>query len=464
MLSATLYKQGGDIKKSFEYGLESLSVIQDTGNYEQEARVYGFLATQYRLLKLYDKSEKYLNKAIVTNAKIKDPDLLNSQMGLILQEKAYVELDQKQYKKAIKYLNSSQKYFDLVKDAKAVYTISTEHLLGNSFYELGDLKKAELHYQKALQLSQNEPETFLTGIIYNGLALIYIKKNDPGTAKKYIDLSEKVYKNSQFLDLKNEIYTTAQLYYEMTNDLEMLVDVQKKQESLRQKISFEYRKHIIASYTALEQGLEKGNEDLSKRNIFLLLSIIIIFIGAIIFYLSKKRHQRKLQKFRKIINDLDGKIKARPLGEGEITVEELNDPAIKIDQNLSNEEQSPLMSDKTEQKIIAKLHKFENSDLFTQKNMSLPKLATYCGTNIKYLSHVIKKERDKDFTGYINDLRINYIISKLKNDKYYRKYKMAALAEEGGFSSPNKFATIFKNITSFPPSIFIKFIEEENQD
>lgn len=463
LLSATLYKQAGDIKKAIEYGLKSLNTIKGTGNYEQETKIYGFLATQNRLLKFHTQSSQYLDKAISASTQIKDPEISNKLTGLILQEKAYEELDRKNYEKSIEYLNSSQKYFDLLKIHRNFYSISNQHLLGNSYYELNDLKNATLHYENALQLSKNEPETFITGLIYNGLALIAIKKKDAFTAKKYIDLAEKAYKNSQFLELKSEIYETSKLYFELTNDLENLLAIQKKKEALDGKIMFKYREYIIDSYTSLQRSVKKGQEEISIKNKLIILCIILLALGSIIFYLSKLRQQKKLLKFRKIIADLDEKIKRRTLVESQIIVEDCSMQEQKTEQKSSNEDPTLLIGAKTQQKIIKKLQKFENNILFTQKNMSLPTLATYCGTNIKYLSYIIKNEKDKDFTGYINNLRISYIICKLKNDKKYRKYKIAVLAEEAGYSSPNKFATIFKNITSFPPSVFIKYLEEEQK-
>lgn len=463
LLSATLHKQAGDVKKSVDYGLKSLNEIQGTENYAQEARLYGFLATQYRMLKLYDQSKIYLEKAIITSLQIKDPDLANNQMGLILQEKAYHEFEDKQFKKAIEYINSSQKYFDLLKEKKTYLTISNEHLLGYSYSEINELNNAIFHYEKALQLSKNEPETFLTGLIYDGLALIYIKKKDPTTAKKYIDLTEKVYEKSQFLELKNEIYTTSQKYYELINDLENLVAMQKKRDSVGEKISFKYREFISESYSSLENNIQTVQKDISKKNIFIIICITIIFGGLVFFYLFKKRQKKNYQYFKKIIADLDLKIKTRELVDSEIIAEQIIEEKRKADKKMIADS-TVLISAKTEQKILSKLAEFEGSTLFTQKNMSLPTLATYCSTNIKYLSYVIKTYKDKDFTGYINELRINYIIMKLKNDRAYTKYKMAALADEAGFSSPTKFATIFKNITSFPPSVFIKYLEEENHE
>uniref|UniRef100_UPI003AFB1A7D helix-turn-helix domain-containing protein n=1 Tax=Elizabethkingia meningoseptica TaxID=238 RepID=UPI003AFB1A7D len=69
-------------------------------------------------------------------------------------------------------------------------------------------------------------------------------------------------------------------------------------------------------------------------------------------------------------------------------------------------------------------------------------VASYLNTNTKYLSYMIKKYKKKDFSGYVNELRINCIIGKLNTDPVYRQYKISVLAEEAGFSSHSKFATV----------------------
>jgi len=127
-------------------------------------------------------------------------------------------------------------------------------------------------------------------------------------------------------------------------------------------------------------------------------------------------------------------------------------------------DQFSMMTPATEKKLLAKLEKFENSILFTRNSISLPYLATYCDTNTKYLSYIINNFKHKDFNNYINELRINYIIGKLKSDSKYQKYKIASLAAEAGFSSQSKFATAFKKITNTSPSHYLQTLKDKKND
>lgn len=120
--------------------------------------------------------------------------------------------------------------------------------------------------------------------------------------------------------------------------------------------------------------------------------------------------------------------------------------------------------EETEKVILTKLKKFESSSKFTNKEMSLAALATHFDTNTKYLSEVINKHYDDNFNTYINRLRINYIIEKLKTDSNYLNYKISYLADQSGFSSHSSFATVFKSLTGIAPTKFIELMQKEKEN
>jgi AraC-like DNA-binding protein len=117
----------------------------------------------------------------------------------------------------------------------------------------------------------------------------------------------------------------------------------------------------------------------------------------------------------------------------------------------------------TEEALIKKLNQFENSKQFTKQDMSLALLASQFETNTKYLSEIINTYKNKNFNSYINELRINYITDRLKNNKTYLQYKISYLAEESGFSSHSSFATVFKAVTGIPPTVFIELLRDQKK-
>jgi len=119
--------------------------------------------------------------------------------------------------------------------------------------------------------------------------------------------------------------------------------------------------------------------------------------------------------------------------------------------------------EKTEQLLLKKLKKFEQSQKFIQTDISLTNLAKSLDTNTKYLSDIINRNKGCNFNQYINEQRINYIIEKMKSEPKYLNYKMFYLAQECGFSSQSSFSTVFKSVTGISPLSFIKFLKNERK-
>lgn len=136
-----------------------------------------------------------------------------------------------------------------------------------------------------------------------------------------------------------------------------------------------------------------------------------------------------------------------------------NEMNLKVRSPFLYDGRSDRVTAETLQKLLKKLERFEKSNLYLKNSISLFKLTAYCDSNVKYVSHVLNFHKEKDFNNYINELRIQYVLKKLHSDANYRKYKIAILAKESGFSSPNKFSFVFKNSKGVLPSTYIRNLE-----
>ena len=379
------------------------------------------------------------------------------------QEKAYNDLEQKKYKNAITEVENAQKYFEISEANLDFFTANNEQLLGLSYYYLHDLKKSLLHYNKALEFTKNDPTNFLNGLIYNGFALVYLEQKDLPKAKKYLDLATKISTKSDYLELKDEIYTTSQKYFEATKDLKSLVIVQEKQDSVQAKITAKSTEFINDSFKKLEKTNHLTQEKSTSKNSIIIFALGLILCAGIYIIVSRKKHKKNLAHFQTILQKFESNemrtAEILPIAEKNASIE-ISSPVF----STSKIEVSATMTAETEQKILSRLKAFEGSNLFLENTVFLPYLATYCETNTRYLSHVINNYKKKDFNNYINELRVTYIINKLKEVPAYRKYKLAVLSEEAGFSSQNKFSTVFKKVTTISPSVFIKYLEESEKN
>lgn len=458
MLSATLLQQSGELKKAIDYALKAEEIVQASNEYLWQAKVNGFISSQYRNLGLYEQSKKYIDKSLLSIKKLEDPIAINSMTGLVMQEKAYYEIEFKNYSKAINLIHKSQNHFRLAGSKEVFFTANNLQLEGLCYLKLDKVSEAHDKYEKAKKILDQLPDNFLKGLVYSGLAQVHIRTKDLIRAKEYLDKAEKIADESNYLNLKNEIYTTSQDYYIATKNIDKYKEIKDKKDSTLQKISQITTAFIDKKYTDLETRNKVMEEESLDKSFFMIFIFSLMIISGIAFMIWKKKYQVKAE-----VED-HFKVKDKSLINNDKGMQTEESSIIKKDNSKEEEketEQSSMMTPATEQKLLAKLDKFEKSKLYTKNTVSLPYLASYCDTNTKYLSYIINHYKEKDFNNYINELRINYIIDKLNTDPKYLKYKIASLAEESGFSSQSKFAIAFKKLTNVSPSHYLQNLKND---
>ncbi|MBP2614937.1 helix-turn-helix domain-containing protein [Chryseobacterium jejuense] len=475
MLSASLYQHSGDLKNAIEFALKAEKIISNMDNNIGKARVYGFLATQYRILGLYDDSKMYYQIAFEVSENIEDKKFANEMKGLLMQEMAYYEEHKKNYNRSIFYINKAQSYFNSIQQSPEITSTrsgNNEQLLGLNYYNLKNTDKAKLHYENALKSLRTIPTNFITCLVYNGLAMIYMDQDNLHEAKKYIGLMEDYSKKTKDLELKNVMYSTTQRYYEITLNMNKVSDLAKKRDSIKGDLIDKSYNIINHTYS----NLKKENKVIKKEsnvNKYLFLLGSLLLLGSSIYFIFYRRKQKRIiKRFKQVLkksNETKQDVISSINKIATVSTEIENTTPIQalseeINETKFLESKTLIMTSDTEEKILYKLKEFEKSTIFNRKNLSLPYLATYCNTNNRYLSHVINTHKKKDFYNYINELKIAYIIEKLKNNPEYRKFKIASLAEECGFSSPNKFSLVFKKETEILPSAFIKLLNHESKN
>ncbi|MCL1678671.1 hypothetical protein M2T92_06520 [Elizabethkingia miricola] len=232
MLSALLYHRSGDISKCIEYAIKAEETIEQTNLIEWKAQVYIFLATQYRILKLYSHSKKYMDKAFNTTKIIQNKKVSGSINGLMWQEIAYYEIEKKDYKKSIESVLKSQEFFNASGYHDDFSEASNEQILGLNYYHLNNMDASLRHYRKAVYIAKSMPDYCVKGFIYNGLAKVYLSKDNLKQTKKYVELASGIANESNCLQLKNEVYDTFHRYYTIVQDVEGLAIIQEKRDSV----------------------------------------------------------------------------------------------------------------------------------------------------------------------------------------------------------------------------------------
>ena len=172
-----------------------------------------------------------------------------------------------------------------------------------------------------------------------------------------------------------------------------------------------------------------------QNNYLILLCLSLLSILIAILFIYKKQQAQNKRKFNLLLEK----------------IEESQQQNSK--KQYSKEKQ---ISDTKVASILDTLQKFEQDNLYLNSNTSLHFVAKKLKTNTSYLSKIINEHKGQTFTNYITELRINYALHNLKNNKILRSYSIKAIAKELGFKSEGAFSRAFKKQTGIYPSFFIK--------
>ncbi len=269
-------------------------------------------------------------------------------------------------------------------------------------------------------------------------AILYFKKVDT-IFIKYSDLNPELREGYEILinyyDAKND--NQSQLVY-IKRLLKIDSILNSNYKYLNERINKKYdTPKLIHEKERIIDDL-KDEEEKSKLFIYVLFIISVVLLFLLIYNYTKKRIYKI--RFENLINENEKK-------------------QLKNDKATHNSE--PIgISSKIIDDIINKLDKFEKSDKFIEKNITSSLLAKKFNTNIRYLSKIINTYKKKSVVTYLNDLRIEYTIQKLKNEKRFRKFTIHAIANEVGFNTSEAFSKAFHKKTGIYPSYFIKQLDK----
>lgn len=315
-----------------------------------------------------------------------------------------------------------------------------EHSEGINHYFLKQYRPAikRLEYAVPLIIKQEDFSNEAVGYFYLGKS--YYAMGDVGRAMSYFHKVDTIFIRKGYIrpDLR-ENYELLIDHYKSTGELRTelhYIDKLLKVDSVL-NTQYKYLSQKVHKEYDTQKLLDEKNriyEDLAEKQWYnyLFKIIIVILILVVGYFVYRQVAIRRL--YRKRFEELMKETA----------------PAVPTTKTAA-----PVLSTEVENGILAKLDKFEQSNGFRKKDLSVNKLAETFDTNYKYLSRIIHEHRNKNFIAYINDLRVDYIVMKLKEEPKLRKYTNGALAEEAGFSTAQHFVTAFKKKAGMPPGYFV---------
>ena len=386
---------------------------------EGEALGLRILGTQYAKMGLLDKSKELLDQALVLVSKQQNDEAYEIKGGIYASLLVLMDNNKELDKKIIVAQKGINSYL------KVSSEVSRKELLPSAYTNLSYLYSKTKKYDSAYVYSQkalefiNANDTYKLAFTYHDIGYLLAAQGKYSEAIEQYKKALSYCKGESFYDKKLEILQGLSEAYGNAGDSKNALYYLQQYQKLYLNGTQKNQHAVNEIYNATSKPTP-----IKVAPILITTACIAFGLVVIYFFLNYKKKSEKINSSQKEKKE-----------------------TLQIDVNISTE---------TEEKILYNLNEFEKQEAFVDKETSLYSVANKFQCNTKYLSLVIKRHKNKSFVQYINDLRIQYVINKLKTDPNFSKFKIYYLAELSGFSSQRAFTSAFTNNTQMKPLEYIK--------
>jgi AraC-like DNA-binding protein len=327
---------------------------------------------------------------------------------------------------------------------------------GNALAVKGNYSAAKDSLQKAHNYKDYFINSYETQFNYY-MGTIAFAENNTEEGIDYFKKVDSIYQAKQILYPElPKVYDILVNYYKEEKDQQAQLDymqklvavvklIDAKRVNVKDKISEEYEiPLLLEEKDTLITQLEKTNAS-SRKTVWGIGSVLAISLIVLFYYVQRQRlFKKRFQKLMEQQQEAETKTVAKAIENENVTTNETLD----ISQDIVDG-------------IIKELEVFEREKQFLSAKVKLTGLAKTCNSNSTYLSKVINLKKGKNFSTYINELRVQHAFSELKVNFVFRKYTIKAIAGECGFKSAESFSKAFYKRYGIYPSYYIKQLEQK---
>lgn len=328
--------------------------------------------------------------------------------------------------------------------------------IGISYAQLKLPDSALVYYSRAAEVQKSTGDKIGLGATLGNMAQVYFDKREYSRAKKLLNESNLLAKESHYTELLKNNFRTLSEICEKQGQYEAALEANKKFHQIKDSIYTETTHKQIVEVEAKYQNEKKQTEihrlnyenklhemeiqqqtkTINEKNIqiyFLIFFVLLMLTstGIIHFQLRKKREA---------YTDLVKK---------NIEIDQLKEK--KIEAKESNG-----IGDARKIELIQKLKQLIRTEphFFFDAETNLPLLADKLESNTSYLSQVINEHYGVNFNHFINEIRIQEA-RRIMASPEVKTYTIEAIAGRVGFRSKSVFNQSFKKFTGVTPSFYI---------
>lgn len=356
----------------------------------------------------------------------------------------------KEYHAAIYFFNEAMQYAETHEMGK-YYSVPQMGQIGTLEEKLGNDDKAIEWYLRCMEEARQAGLMAPLTTSYERLSAIYRKLNNDSASMRY-----------------------QRLLVQMSD-------------SLFSEREFKNRRGRLAAYET-RTNLNKI-DTLSNRNhtllwVIAIIALMLLALAALIFYVV--RQNRHLVETQRLLidkhNELNQQLEIQSrmseeyfnkMGQSAASVAadaSVNDnkmnviPAEDADEDAETgtaDTSAPLLSkQQTDHLLMAIAQIMEDSQLISDPEFSLQRLATLVNSNTKYVSWAINATYGKNFKTYLNEYRVREASRMLADSAKYGNLTIAAISEQLGYKSPTSFNQAFKRVFGMTPAAYQKLTNQ----
>jgi AraC-like DNA-binding protein/Tfp pilus assembly protein PilF len=440
--SAVIYYFMCDYRTSYEFLIKALLLCEIYNIDSYCSKIYNNIGNIYSRFKKYDISKTYYAKAL---------DLCQDSVtiAILLNNLGAVELANGNIDGAFYYLDKSLQISSMNCD------ISTYNILANFAYAYEKRKRYDSafdYYQLALTEIRKNNKIEKEADVLSNIAALFFEIKKPDSALFYINMSNFIAKENNFLGILAENYLTlskieeskgrkitALEYYKMYANLkDSVFSIDKFFEINQLQRFYEVSKtnQQIEQLVVEQQIKERTIHYQTKLQVITLSVLLLTIIALLVFFFQKKR----LDFANKVLVDKNREI-----------MELLKKPSEMQDKKY-------ILTDNAQNELLHKISMvMEDTATICDPEFSLMKLAELVQSNDRYVSEVINKSLNKNFRSYINSYRIREA-QRLFLELDVKKFKIESVAYQVGFKSQTSFRNAFKEATGVNPNFYLKSV------
>lgn len=466
ILSSKISTKQKKYTQAVDFGFRALRLSEEKKHNSQCAEIYAWLGELSYELGYTEKAIDFLEKSIDYSYHINDTtvrDVFRAQtfhrLGQFANYKNEPKTGVVYFKRSLAILN------DIGFADKDQLLLTNELNLARAFLKMEELGKAKSSTKRSQELLEKlEPrDQFYKALLYENLAGIYQMEGEQDSAYYYLREIPKMVNLDSHPELRKRIYaslsdahsykgnTDRAFYYKDRYHSLLVNEIQNQRENVDVML-----KLLILEDESLQPVGQEGKAD---QDILLyivwglggLLALCLIFL----FKRNRAFHKLKAAKAAK-----SGAVQ-------EMATNTSTSETVDTSHGDFNEEEEGahalVIPEDTLESIRLGLVKFETEQRYLDHEMKFSTMVSLVDTNSKYLHYYLKEIEGKDYSSYINDLRIGYIVEKLRTNDKFKDYKISYLAEKSGFQSQSNFSANFKRLTGKSPSVYVReLVLEEN--